>query len=229
MVDYCCRPVGHALAPLVLLGCYCLWRRRRGQSLTGLVVPVALALLASLLLAYPYGGVRVLAYAAPAVILLVAEGAAFALAWLETRHRAATLLLLMLLAAPAARSAWRAAFPWNRADSAGAAAYVLAQRRPDDLVTGNDWDYQYLFRHLDTRYFSPLIDGPGAPRGRTWTIITAGTADERKRVFGAFAVGNWHVLDHREFVRTDVFLLEPAADLSTGGSRTAGSPATGRR
>jgi len=48
----------------------------------------------------PYGGTRVMVYAAPALILLIAAGAAPALSWLATRTRVGVLLLVGLLLLP---------------------------------------------------------------------------------------------------------------------------------
>src|SRR5262249_10511003 len=80
---YCCRPTGQVLSALAAAGAVLLWRRRRRTQAALLTIPVGLALAASFLRAYPFGGTRVMAYAAPAFVLLTAEGAAAALVWLR--------------------------------------------------------------------------------------------------------------------------------------------------
>jgi hypothetical protein len=70
-VGYCIKPVGQWLTPLALAGLVLLWRQGKRDWCVVLTVPILLAVAASCIKAYPYGGMRVLAYAAPAVFLLV--------------------------------------------------------------------------------------------------------------------------------------------------------------
>ncbi|HEV3023004.1 MAG TPA: hypothetical protein VGX76_11065, partial [Pirellulales bacterium] len=74
LVGYVCKPVGQLLAPLAVVGAVALWRRGARDALVLLLVPLGLALVASCFETYPYGGMRVMVYAAPAVVLLVAAG-----------------------------------------------------------------------------------------------------------------------------------------------------------
>src|SRR5581483_10146567 len=71
---YCCEPVGQVLALPFSLGLWTLWRRGQSPTVLLLGVPILLALIASCLKAYPYGGARVLVYATPALVILIAEG-----------------------------------------------------------------------------------------------------------------------------------------------------------
>ena len=114
VVGYCCAPTGQALTVLAALGAVHLWHEGRRALVALLVVPIALALVGSCLGAYPYGGARVLVYAAPATVLLIAAGVPPVLSWLRPRSRLATLILLGLMLAPVAMSAYRLAVPWQR-------------------------------------------------------------------------------------------------------------------
>jgi Dolichyl-phosphate-mannose-protein mannosyltransferase len=148
VVRYCCAPTGPFLAAIAVLGTVSLWGQGQRAIVALLTVPIVLALFASCLGAYPYGGVRVLVYAAPALILLIAAGLPGAFAWLRARSRLATLALAGLLLAPAGLTGYRLVVPWQRADCASAAGYVLGHRQPTDGVTCNHWEYLYYFQHL---------------------------------------------------------------------------------
>jgi len=207
VASYCCRPAGEALMPLAVVGAASLWRRSERGLLSVLLLPVLLALGASLFRAYPYGGTRVLAYAAPALFLLAAEGVPPSLAWLRARRRLAALLLAIVLLTPMARTAWRTVTPWRRADTAGAAAYVLQHRRPTDAVTGNYWDYTYLFREIGPA-FTPLDPWREPAAGRLWAVISSRSEEELRGLLRSLRIDQWQVLEHREFVWTDVYLLQ---------------------
>src|SRR5205085_10256125 len=168
---YCCKPLGQLLAPLALVGAVALWRGGRRGWVVLLALPVGLALLAAGLHRYPYGGVRVMAYAAPAVALLVAAGTPAALGWLRARARPAAAALVVALLLPLGHALWFTAFVWPEADVPGAAAYVEARRRAADPVTGNDWTHLYYFRHLGTHFALAERGAPG-PRERVWVVIT---------------------------------------------------------
>src|SRR5205823_2405730 len=81
--DYCCRPEGGLLVILAVIGAVSLCRRAQGELAVFFVMPVALALLASCGRAYPFTGARILAYAAPGLFLLVAEGINPTARWLR--------------------------------------------------------------------------------------------------------------------------------------------------
>src|SRR5437879_2379608 len=88
---YACPPAGQ---PLTLLGVAgIVWFARRGQwaLLALLLTPIQLAFLAACAGAYPYGGARIMVYAVPALLLLIAAGTPLALAWLRERSRLGTL------------------------------------------------------------------------------------------------------------------------------------------
>jgi len=207
LFDYYCRPVGHLLAPVVAIGLAGVWRRHGAELAAFLTLPIALAFGASLLMAYPYGGARVMCFSLPAIGLLVAEGIPPTLAWLSRRRRLAAAILVLVLFIPVARTAGRAVFPWNRADSSGAAKYVLAHRQPTDLVMGNVWDYVYLFRHLGPSFalLDPQRVGPATDR--MWVLITAGTQAQCEREFCAGVPPGWEIAEEHEFSKTAVYLV----------------------
>lgn len=206
LFGYCLKPVGQCFVPLAILGAVALWRQRRFEALTLLVLPPGLACLAACLHAYPYGGVRVMAYAAPAVVLLTAAGIPVGLERLRSRHRLAPLLLTGLLLAPGTRAAWCVARPWERADCASAAELVRRQRQPGDAVTANHWEYLYYFRDLGAS-FIPL-EAYVPTSGRLWVVVTGATSADRRPCLDQFSSSCWHKLERREFARTTVLLVE---------------------
>jgi hypothetical protein len=233
IVRYCCRPTGQVLTVLAIAGAVLLWRRGRRAGVVLLTVPIGLALAASCLKAYPFGGTRVLAYAAPAVVLLIAEGAAFCVAWLGQRawldgkefrwnrhseDRAATWALLgglsltAALLAPVVWTAHRVVVPWDRADCSGAATYVMAHRRPGDDVVANHWEYRYYFRRLgpSLKDYQEIVEAPGQAGNRLWLVTSGDTAGQRRQFAQNLPPGDWQPLEEQEFARTSVFLLRRA-------------------
>ncbi len=203
---YCCRPTGQVLLAVAALGGFLLWRQGQRALVVLLAAPVGLALAASCLRAYPYGGARVLAYAAPAVALCTAAGIPVLADWLKARFRPGLAVLGGLLLAPAAWAAYHVVVPWERADCAGASAYVLTHRRPTDRVTANHWEYLYYFRDLGPA----LACGtePACPPGtRLWFVTSGGRAEDRRNLARGLPPGDWRPVEQREFVRTTVFLL----------------------
>jgi hypothetical protein len=211
---YCCKPLGMILVPLALLGGVLLWRRGRSDLVALLVVPVLLALAASLLHRYPYGGARVLVYATPALVILIAAGTPPAWDWLGRLHRLAPAALVLLFAPSLITAGHSVVFPWPRADTAGAAAYVAAHREPTDAIAGNDWTHQYYFRRFGSAFHpAGTADAPG---DRCWIVYTAEfPADypEEKRLQDACSMGpaGWIAAERKQFTFTTVLLLERPA------------------
>jgi hypothetical protein len=207
VVRYCCRPTGTVLTALAVVGACVFWRNRRRRVLVLGLTPLGLALVASFLKAYPYGGARVIVYAAPALILLIAAGVSVASAWLRTRHAWAPLALCPLLLAPAALAGQLVFFPWERADCATASAFVRGQLRPGDLVTGNSWEYLYYFRRLGDRYV-PLEEWYRNPSaGRVWLVISAAAPEDRRRLAEVSVASGGRIERAGSFEATDVYFL----------------------
>jgi hypothetical protein len=214
---YCCRPTGQLLLGLAVVGGVLFWRREQRAVLALLTVPIGLAFVAALIRAYPFGGTRVMAYAAPALVLLMGEGALFVMAWLGTRARVAVVPLVAVLMAPVGYAVYHVVFPWERADCYGASAYVLAQRRPSDAVAGNHWEYLYYFRSLGPALVD-LWEPPAQPGARLW-LVTSGADEAHRRQMARVVPGSWQVLEQREFTRTSVFLLQRSAAAVTAPAR----------
>src|SRR5205823_3686429 len=97
-----------------------------------LALPLPLALAASCLHGYPYGGSRVMVFTSPALVLLIAEGIVPTLGWLRgpasvrakpegsfvglflcpALSRLAILLLVVVLLVTGGRAFQRVVFPW---------------------------------------------------------------------------------------------------------------------
>jgi hypothetical protein len=205
---YCSDPAGPVLAALSAFGMWCFWRQGQRRLLVLLSVPIALAWIASSLKAYPYGGSRVLVYAAPALFLFMAVGIPETLRWLSARTALGTLAALLVLLSTAGRVVQHLAAPAARADCAGASAYVLSNRRESDAVVTNHWEYLYYFRHLAGG--PALADGPVffVPANRLWMVVTDARQDERMRISESWAPPHWQLLHCRHFARTTVFLFQ---------------------
>ena len=220
VVRYCFHPTGHALALVAVVGGVILWRSGQRALVVLLLLPLALALAAALVKAYPYGGARVEVYAAPALALLVAAGVPGTWAWLQARRRYAGLALVALLAWPCAVAAYRVVQPWDRADSAAAADFVIRHRQPEEPVVGNAWQDWYYLRHLEAA-FQPLGQAIGQARGHVWLIWTDDTARDDAWVSRELLHGG-RVIAHRAFGGgTTVYLTEPAGSEQGASSNAA--------
>ena len=208
LVGYVIDPTGKALLPLAIAGAVLFWRRRMRAELLLLATPIALAFGAACFGAYPYGGSRVMVYAAPAIVLLVAAGAAAWLDWLHARRRLAAWGLAAILTAPVAASLVRIAVPWQRADCDLAANYVIEHLETGDQIAANHWEYLYYFRRQGPA-FSPLESFLPARPGRVWLIVTGGEAKDRAPCLAAYESAPWRVLERREYRRTTLLLVEP--------------------
>jgi hypothetical protein len=214
---YAYEPLGNVLAAVAVVGAIGLWRNGQRRMLALLVLPLVLATLAALLGQYPLGATRVMVFAAPAVLLLVAAGLSPCLAWLHGRARWCPLLLIGLLLFPAGQAAYRVGWPWPRFDSARAAAYVRANSRPGEAVVGTVWEHQYYFRDRpqDFRYLHSMAGDPpsltGAP-GRSpsqlWLLAAGKTAAERRGYLDDLRASGWFVRREQQFERTSVFYLQ---------------------
>jgi hypothetical protein len=204
---YCCPPAGQPLAILAAIGSIHLARRGQGRLLALILIPVLLAFFAACARAYPYGGARVLAYAAPGLLLLVGAGTPPALAWLRARSRLATLALFLFLLVPAGSALAHIVWPWGRADCAAASAYVLAHRHPDERIAGNTWECLYYFRHQGQAF--QLWQQVRLPvSGRVWVVFSGGTPQDRLEVAEHCRRVQGRILDQQAFERTMVLLLE---------------------
>ncbi len=207
LFGYCFRPIGHLCLPLAVVGGILLYQHYGARWLALLVVPILLAYVASFLRAYPFGGSRVMAYCAPALAMLAAAGIPPTMRWLRSRNQLATGLLFIFLAIMPGWAVYRIVVPWDRADSDRAAAFVLANRSVNDLVTSNHWEYRYYFRKLEMTHV-PLQDFSVPAVERFWVVATAAEARDRNEIIEQLKGGKWRIITQREFRRTSVVLLK---------------------
>jgi hypothetical protein len=220
--DYSFRPIGMLLLPGVILGGYLMFRRGRERLVIALTAPIALAFLASLLGKYPFGGARVLAFAAPAMSLFVGES----IAWLLARCRepiAWPRWGVSLAAIPLAASivyANKSFFePWPSPDSVGAARWVIENRAPGDLIVGNHWEHEYYFRSLGSS-FRAFGSRQGDEPRRVWLVMADVSPEVRRSLIDSYSKSTsetaieWRVVVTREFQHTSVVSFE-RVDLAT--------------
>jgi hypothetical protein len=218
---YCCKPLGQPLFLFALVGAFCLWKAGQRDWLILCAAPVGLNLLAALMQRYPYGGARVVVFAAPGLLLLTAAGIPNTLNWLWRRNRVAWLGALLLLLLPVGTAARRVVFPWDEADIPGAVAFVQAERQDGEGVMGNDWTHLYYFRQLGPSFFwvydrpldRPLEDLPE----RFWIVVTDSDSAHSGRLDLARAfVPGWHLCQERAFRHTSVYLFLKPGSLLAG-------------
>ncbi len=214
---YCLRPTGGFLAGFAVIGGGLLWRGRQRRLLCLLVVPVALALLASYMHYYPYGHARVEVYATPALVLLIAAGILPVFSWISSRGpvRVALIPLVVLLLSPLALTAYRIADPWDRPDAAGAVAYVRAHKGPEDLIASEGWVYGFYLR--DGSLFHPS-DLPRSAQGegqRVWLIAEGSTSEFRQKALEKLPPANWQILECCcRYKEVDIYVLTRFAPAS---------------
>lgn len=197
LFNYCIGTAAQVLILPCVLGTICLRQRGEQRLLAYLLVPIGLALAASLVKAYPFGGSRVVVYAAPALCLLSAEGIITILAW--SSRPVLNLGICLLLLIPTTAGLRTVVRPWKRANGAAASNYVLERRDQDEPVIGNHWEHIYYFRHLGSSHFHICGEQWPMPE-RLWIVTTAGTMEDRRGVVNAFfPPGIWQELDRKEF------------------------------
>jgi len=215
VVRYCFEPSGHLLVFPAAVGAIFLWRRSQRATVVLILLPLALALAAAFFGAYPYGGARVEAYAAPGLALLVAAGVPPIWTWLQMRVRFSSLALAAVLLAVPLLAAYHVVVPWRRSDNAAAATYVLDHRLPEEMVVGNLWQDEYYFRCLGPAF--QLQDNQTfPPNRRMWVVMTACTVPQREELLAAAAFRR-PILDRRDFTDTTVILLERESPGSSAG------------
>ncbi len=236
---YASEPTGNVLAAFAVVGAVVLWRAGRRLLLGFLLLPLGLNALAWLAGQYPFGAARVVVYAAPGALLLVAAGIPSSLAWWARRSRALAVAVASLAVIPVGQAAYRVVVPWVRLDSATPAAFVLSRRGPSEPVVGTLWEHAYyfhrlgpLFRALDQQPTVPPTPPPtspaGLPRGADgrpaavtgfWLVAWKGN-EERESYAGRFQPrGSWSVAGRYWFRDMAVLHLVRSGDASASGGR----------
>jgi hypothetical protein len=215
VLRYALMPLGQSLLPVAIVGSVRIGRRD-GRLLTLLLAPLALSFIAALMAKYPYGGARVSAFAAPALILLVAEGTPACWDWLRRQWRFAPAILVLALAPPFAQTLYRAAVPWPRIDFRPAVAFADGQLGDGDLIASDHWEVLYYMRHRPDRVCDP---GEIADRQPTRVWVITGTDPGVGEARLNRVPTNWQRTDERHFPGTIAVLFEhrpPAASTSAG-------------
>jgi hypothetical protein len=234
---YACEPTGNLLLGFALIGGMVLWRSGQQRLLAFLTLPLALAGAAWLLGQYPFGAARVMAFAAPAALVLVSLGLPPAFAWLRRHGRAGGIVLAGILLVPLGQAAFRVALPWDRLDCTEAVNLVLRQRMADEPVVGSLFEHTYYFRQLgsDYRAMCPSdFEVPSLPAtlrstsrddgltdpyaDRIWLIASHRDSRPENYVSGLAPAGQWCVVEQHRFRNTSVLYLkrERAESLAAG-------------
>ena len=208
VVDYLTRPIGGVLAVVACIGAVSRWRADRGLVLF-LVAPLGLAGMAGLIDAYPYTGARTMVFAMPAISLLIGFGIQRASEWMgnsQPRAWLASGIIAVPILATLLWSIYRIWIPWPRANTSGAAAYVLEHRAKAEPVTANHWEYEYYFRGIDGSFYPDLdlLREKKLPQ-RYWVVLTS--SDPAFATTVANHLPSGRVLERKEFSRTTVMLV----------------------
>jgi hypothetical protein len=204
--DYCFRPIGWLLLPLAIVGAVHLRRAQGMAVVTLLAAPFLLALAAAFLHKYPFGGSRVVVFAAPALSLLIGAGVSALWAKLDGRWSWVRWGMAGLLAVLPAMALYRVAVPWSRADCAQAALFVQEHRRPLDRIATNHWEYEYYFRDEP----SALLAWPARDEvpARLWVVVSGAKANDRQQLVGTQPTAQHELSLRHDFERTTVVLFE---------------------
>ena len=207
--DYTMRPIGGILAVAAWIGAVSWWRAGKRELIVLLIAPLALAAAAGLAHAYPYNGVRTMAFAMPAIALLIGAGIQSAREWADGPQKRAWLAgstIGLPILATLFLSLYRVCIPWSRADTGGAAAYVLAHRAEPEPVTANQWEYEYYFRNLNGMFYPKLrlLQEKNQP-SRYWIVLTSDDRAFAPKL--AESLHNSQILERREFLKATVMLI----------------------
>ena len=171
LFDYFWQPFGGVLLLLALLAAAAVWRSDRRPLLAILWLPVGLALAASPLHWWPFGGNQHMVFAAPAVLLLVGEGIEIARHRLEPRHPRLTRCALAVLLAPGLLGALHhLVVPQQRHEMRPVIAFMQARLDPGDQLAVFDPATFEFYTGRDLRGALPAFD---AGR-RVWVITPRG-------------------------------------------------------
>lgn len=164
---YFWRQPGPALLALILLGGVRWWRTGRRPELCLVLLPALMALFASALHRWPFGGNQHMVLAAPAAVLLMAEGMDGLGIWLARWQRWARWALVALFLLPGViNAAYRVAIPRQRHELRPVILFVQRNLEPGDHVLVFDPVTFMFYAGRD------LQDAPTAPDilSRVWFI-----------------------------------------------------------
>jgi hypothetical protein len=168
LFDYFWRPFGGVLVALALVGGVCWWRTGRRAELLCLWLPVLMALAASFLHRWPFGGNQQMVFAAPAALLLAAEGIE-SLRRRLTRWRALAgwIVVASLLLPGLVMAAYRISSPRLRHEVRPVIEFVQRHLQPaDQLLVFIPAEFEF-YTGRDFRNTSVEPD----PSARVWVIV----------------------------------------------------------
>lgn len=170
------QPFGAILIVLTVLGAIQFLRRRCAIELSVLWLPVGMSLAASFAHAWPFGGNQHMSFAAPAVLLVAAEGLEEARRRLSSRWPNTGEVLLVLLLAPGVGNAlYRIGVPRLRHEMRPVIEFVRNyQEAGDQLFVFCPAEFEYYVGHK-----APEIPAKPDPCRRVWIV----TAQSRSRTF----------------------------------------------
>lgn len=188
-VGYGLSPMGWILAPAAVWGGWSLYRQPKKRILVACLAPAALALAASLMHGYPFGGARVVAFLAPACALLTAVGVDAIVRACRERSPAVRFLPAGLVLPPLALTlAHVALLHQTRPDVRSAAQFVRERKSEGDSVTTNAWEPHIYFQ--DDAQFVADVSQAWTRNGRLWAIVVSQNAPLRREWLDAVP-SNW--------------------------------------
>jgi hypothetical protein len=168
VIRYQAAPFGQALSGLVIMGIIAWFRSGMRSEIALAIIPWAGCFLASCLHQYPYGGARIVAFLAPAVILLLAAGIE------PTRHlfrnwpRAWQLFLYLPLLLPMLFTALRVVQPWDRLPIDRIVSFTEKVASKKDILYTAVWELEFLLRDRDIR---PYHDLANSKEIHVWVLL----------------------------------------------------------
>jgi hypothetical protein len=168
---YFWRAPGWIILPIAAVGVGSFWHANLRRTTMMLLVPILLAIAASFAHLWPLGGNQHMAFAAPAMLLIVGQGCETIRCWLSERRRwLGEAALAALLAPVLVNSSYRAISPRRNADLRSVVEFLRQRRLPSDVVIASDAATVDFYTGYDFRYDSPPI----TPSARLWFISIPG-------------------------------------------------------
>ncbi len=169
LFNYFWQPLGAALILLAVVGCARASRHGRRVEVLVFVTPILLALVASFLHRWPFGGNQHMVFAGPAVLILVGEGTERLRAQLTCwRSWAGAMCVALLLIPGLAGATYHLVVPRWRHEVRPVIAFVQQHQQPDDqllVLCPAEFEF-YTGQRLPDAPVDP------SPASRVWFIAT---------------------------------------------------------
>lgn len=169
LFNYFWQPLGAALIVLAVLGSISAWCSHRRAELLVLVTPILVALVASFLHRWPFGGNQHMVFAGPAVLILVGEGTErMRIQLMRWRSWAGAMCVVLLLIPGLAGATYHLVVPRWRHEIRPVIASVQQHEQPDDqllVMCPPEFEF-YTGRSV---HDAPTEPNPAA---RVWFIAT---------------------------------------------------------